>query len=35
MKVWGKSDSKSCKGVEDKLEQLGTVGLLVGLKEMM
>lgn len=33
--MWGKSGSKSYKGVEDKLEQLGTVGLLVGLEEMM
>lgn len=35
MKVWGKSGSKSCKGVEDKQEQLRTVGLLVALEEMM
>lgn len=34
MKVWGTSGSKSYKGVEDKLEQLGDVGLLVALEEM-
>lgn len=33
--MWGKSGSKSCKGVEDKLEQLRMVGLLVALEEMM